>query len=104
MSDTRQHAHPLIDRMPETQLTGLVQFLETIVDPVATAFRHAPLDDEPETVEEKAAARSASTMGLGSSRWRKGASALESGMPCILGQIARMAAAGENVFSRVTVG
>ena len=55
MNDTRQHAHQLIDRMPETQLSGLVQFLETIVDPVTTALRNAPLDDEPETDDEKAA-------------------------------------------------
>ena len=41
--------------MPETQLSGLVQFLETIVDPVATALRNAPLDDELETDDEKAA-------------------------------------------------
>ena len=54
-TDPRQHAHQLIDRMPETQLTGLVQFLETIVDPVAAALRNAPLDEEPETEEEKAA-------------------------------------------------
>ena len=38
MSDTRQHAHQLIDRLPEMQLSGLVQFLETIVDPVAAAL------------------------------------------------------------------
>ena len=37
------------------QLSGLVQFLETIVDPVTTALRNAPLDDEPQTDEEKAA-------------------------------------------------
>jgi hypothetical protein len=61
MSDTRQHAHQLIDRMPETQLSGLVQFLETIVDPVTTALRNAPLDDEPETDEEKAAVTEAKT-------------------------------------------
>lgn len=53
MSDTRQLAHQLIDRMPVTQLSGLVQFLETIVDPVTSALRSAPLDDEPETEEEK---------------------------------------------------
>ncbi len=41
--------------MPETQLSGLVQFLETIVDPVTAALRNAPLDDEPETDDEKAA-------------------------------------------------
>ncbi len=61
MSDTREHAHQLIDRMPEAQLSGLVQFLETIVDPVATALRNAPLDDEPETDEEKAAVTEAKT-------------------------------------------
>ena len=55
MADTRQHAHELIDRMPEAQLSGLVQFLETIVDPVTVALRSAPLDDEPETDDEKTA-------------------------------------------------
>lgn len=55
MNDTRQHAHLLIDRMPETQLSSLVQFLETIVDPAAAALRNAPLDDEPETEDEKKA-------------------------------------------------
>jgi len=55
MSDIRQNAHQLIDRMPETQISGLVRFLETIVDPVTTALRNAPLDDEPESDDEKAA-------------------------------------------------
>lgn len=39
MSNTRQQAHQLIDRMPETLISGLVQFLETIVDPAATVLR-----------------------------------------------------------------
>lgn len=55
MSDTREHAHELIDRLPESQLAGLVQFLETIVDPVANALRNASFDDEPETDDEKTA-------------------------------------------------
>lgn len=55
MSDTREHAHQLIDRMPETQLNGLVQFLETIVDPVAAALRNAAVDDEPFTDEDRRA-------------------------------------------------
>jgi hypothetical protein len=46
MSDTRQHAHDLIDRMPETQLSALVGLVETIVDPVSVAQRDAPMDDE----------------------------------------------------------
>jgi hypothetical protein len=54
MSD-RDHAHELIDRLPETQLSALVGLLETIVDPVAAALRNAPLDDEPETEEERQA-------------------------------------------------
>lgn len=55
MSETRQHAHKLIDRLPEIQLSGLVRFLETIVDPVGAALRNAPLDDEPETEDERVA-------------------------------------------------
>ena len=52
MIDTREHAHQLIDRLPETQLTALVGLLETIVDPVTAALRNAPVDDEPESEEE----------------------------------------------------
>jgi len=55
MSDTRQHAHQLIDRMPDMQLSGLVRFLETIIDPVAAALRNAPFDDEPESDDADAA-------------------------------------------------
>jgi len=51
----REHAHELIDRLPEMQLLALVGLLETIIDPVATALRKAPLDDEPETEDEKRA-------------------------------------------------
>ena len=54
MSD-REHAHQLIDRLPETQLSALVGLLETIVDPGASALRNAPMDDEPESEEEKQA-------------------------------------------------
>lgn len=57
MSDTRQHAHELIDRIPETQLSALVGLLETIVDPVAVALRDAPIDDEPLTEEEERAVK-----------------------------------------------
>lgn len=43
----------MIDRLPEPQLAALVGLLETILDPVATALRNAPTDDEPESEEEK---------------------------------------------------
>jgi len=55
MTDPRQQAHQLIDQLPETQLSALVGLLEAIVDPVATALRNAPEDDEPETGDEKQA-------------------------------------------------
>jgi len=55
MGDTRQLAHQLIDRLPDAQLSSLVQFLETIVDPVRAALDNAAIDDEPETDEEKLA-------------------------------------------------
>ncbi|MGD0776109.1 MAG: hypothetical protein ABSC05_25115 [Candidatus Solibacter sp.] len=55
MTDARQNAHRLIDCLPEQQISALVGLLETIVDPVATALREAPIDDEPETEEEKQA-------------------------------------------------
>ncbi|MGO9231487.1 MAG: hypothetical protein ACLQKA_20040 [Bryobacteraceae bacterium] len=45
--------------MTEPQLAALVGLLGTIVDPVATALRNAPIDDEPETDEEKQAAAEA---------------------------------------------
>ena len=55
MNDTREHAHQLIDRLPETQLSALVGLLETIVDPVRAALRNAPVDDEPESEGERQA-------------------------------------------------
>jgi hypothetical protein len=51
----REHAHELIERLPEAQLSALVGFLETILDPVASALRNAPLDDELESDGEKLA-------------------------------------------------
>lgn len=55
MSDTRQHAHELIDLMPEVQLSALVGLLETIVDPVTAALRNAPIEDEEISEEEERA-------------------------------------------------
>ena len=55
MTENREHAHHLIDRLPETHLQALVGLLETIVDPAATALRNAPIDDEPESEDEKRA-------------------------------------------------
>jgi len=43
----------LTNRLPEAQISGLIGFLETIVDPVSAALRRAPLDDEPESEQER---------------------------------------------------
>jgi hypothetical protein len=59
MSDAREDAHHLIDRLTEPQLAALVGLLGPIVDPVTTALRNAPIDDEPETEEDKQAAAEA---------------------------------------------
>ncbi len=55
MTVNREHAHQLIDQLPEAQISGLIGFLETIVDPVAAALRNAPLDDEPVTDADRRA-------------------------------------------------
>lgn len=51
----REHAHQLIDRLPDAQVSALVGLLETIVDPGAAALRNAPVDDELESEAEKRA-------------------------------------------------
>lgn len=54
MSD-RAHENELIDRLPEPQLSPLLGLRETTVDPVGAALRKAPVDNEPDTEEEKQA-------------------------------------------------
>jgi hypothetical protein len=52
-TDTKQHAHELIDRMAPSQVSAVVGLLETMLDPVSRAIANAPVDDEPETEEER---------------------------------------------------
>jgi len=51
MSETGEHAHELIDRIPDTQLSRAVGLLEKILDPVTLALLNAPTDDEPTGVK-----------------------------------------------------
>ena len=56
----REELHELIDRMPDSELPGvrrqlLERLAEATNDPVLRAFLSAPLDDEPETEEERQA-------------------------------------------------
>jgi hypothetical protein len=54
MSETRQRAHEAIDCIPEAKLSTAIGLLEKMLDPVTLALLNAPIDDEPETEEEKA--------------------------------------------------
>jgi hypothetical protein len=51
----RDHAHELIDRLPEPQLSAVVGLLEAILEPSEVSIADAPIDDEPETEDEKQA-------------------------------------------------
>ena len=51
----REHAHKLIDCLPEAQLSALIVLLETVVEPEEASLGDAPFDDEPETDAEHAA-------------------------------------------------
>lgn len=55
MSDCKEHAHELIERLPPTQLSAVVGLLEAMLDPVSRAIAEAPIDDEPVTEEERQA-------------------------------------------------
>jgi hypothetical protein len=51
-SDKHQ-AHELIERLAPTQVSAVVGLLEAMLDPVSRAIANAPVDDEPETAEER---------------------------------------------------
>jgi hypothetical protein len=51
----RAELHRLLDRIPPGEVPAAKKYLELLADPVMRALREAPLDDEPETPEEKAA-------------------------------------------------
>ena len=55
MSNPKEHAQELIERLPPSQLTAVVGLLEAMLDPVSRAIAQAPLDDEPVTEEEREA-------------------------------------------------
>ncbi len=55
MSNPKEHAHELIERLPPSQLIAVVGLLEAMLDPVSRAIAQAPVDDEPVTEEERKA-------------------------------------------------
>jgi hypothetical protein len=55
LNNEKQQAHELIDRLPPAQLAAVAGLLKAMLDPVSRAISNAPLDDEPETDEERRA-------------------------------------------------
>lgn len=59
---TRDSLHRLIDELPESELGTAERFLHYLhatTDPVLRALLEAPLDDEPETDDERQAVQEA---------------------------------------------
>jgi hypothetical protein len=55
LASEKDQAHGLIDRLAPSQVSAIVSVLQAMLDPVARAIATAPIDDEPESAEEKAA-------------------------------------------------
>jgi hypothetical protein len=52
LTNAKQQAHELIDRLSTGQVFAVVGLLEAMLDPVSVALANAPMDDEPVTEEE----------------------------------------------------
>jgi len=55
----RHELHTLVDHIPESDVPAARKILRALADPVELAILTAPLDDEPETDEERASVASA---------------------------------------------
>ena len=51
----KRRAHELIEKLAPHQTSALVDLLEVMLDPVSQALANAPIDDEPESEEERRA-------------------------------------------------
>jgi hypothetical protein len=51
----KQRAHELIEKLASRQASALVDLLEVMLDPVSQSLANAPIDDEPESEEERRA-------------------------------------------------
>jgi hypothetical protein len=54
----RHELHALVDHIPEGDVPAARKILRALADPVELAILTAPLDDEPEAEEERAAVAS----------------------------------------------
>lgn len=51
----KQQAHSLIERLSPGQVRAVARLLEAMIDPVSLAIANAPVDEEPETEQERQA-------------------------------------------------
>lgn len=54
-SNGKEKAHLLIERLAPSQVSAVVGLLEAMLDPVSRAVANAPVDDEPESEQERQA-------------------------------------------------
>jgi hypothetical protein len=55
MSDPKEHAHALLDMLPEEKLTAVVGLLEVLVEPLSRSLASAPVEEEEITPDTAAA-------------------------------------------------
>ncbi len=55
MAADKEHAHELIERLAPSQVPAVIGMLEALLDPVSRTIANAPIDDEPESEEERQA-------------------------------------------------
>lgn len=56
---TRADLHAIVDDLPDSELDRARASLEAVRSPLAKALAQAPIDDEPETAEERSAVQDA---------------------------------------------
>ena len=55
MSNPKEHAHALLDMLPEEKLTAVVGLLEVMVEPLSRSLASAPVEEEEITPDTAAA-------------------------------------------------
>jgi hypothetical protein len=55
LTEKKEQAHELIERLAPSQVSAVVGLLEAMLDPVSRAVANAPFDDEAENNEEREA-------------------------------------------------
>ncbi len=59
LDSDRQEMHALVDRIPAADVPAARKMLRALADPLWLSLLSAPLDDEPESEEERAAVEQA---------------------------------------------